>query len=98
MSNGKKPADPNEGGNPNSLNVSVVYGLAKPTTINRKQSMNAVLQAVLKLFDVTAAANSFRLLLQATGAELPLDRSAEDAGLVEGSVIVLAPRAASGGR
>lgn len=98
MTSEKKPGKPEGAGNPNAITVTVSYGINKTLEINRKQAVNAVLQAVLKLFDVHADPSGFRLLLQPSGAELQLNSSVEDAGVVQGSTIVLAPRAASGGR
>ncbi len=83
----------------NKLDVTVTYnGLPKALEVNRNQSLNAVLQHALKLFGVTADASAFRLIAEATGAELNLNQSAGDAGLVAGTRLLLAPRVVSGGR
>lgn len=85
-------------GSRNKITITVVYnGLAKPLEVNSKQSLNAVMPHSLRLFGVAAAPSGFRLLLEATGAELNLGQSVEDAGIVEGTRILLAPRAVSGG-
>lgn len=82
----------------NKFAVTVTYnGLGKPLEVNRNQSLNAVLQHALKLFGVTADPGGFRLLAEATGAELNLNQSVEDAGVVAGTRLVLAPRVVSGG-
>ena len=83
----------------NKFAVTVTYnGLGKSLEINRNEALNAVLQHALKLFGVTADPGGFRLLLEATGAELNLHQSVEDAGVAAGTRLVLAPRVVSGGR
>jgi hypothetical protein len=83
----------------NKFAVTVTYnGLSKSLEVNRNQALNAVLQHALQLFGVTADPGSFRLLLEATGAELNLHQSVEDAGVAAGTRLVLAPRVVSGGR
>lgn len=83
----------------NKIAVTVTYnGLSKSLEVNRNQALNAVLQHALKLFGVTADPGGFRLLLEATGAELNLNQSVEDGGVAAGTRLVLAPRVVSGGR
>lgn len=83
----------------NKFAVIVTYnGLSKSLEVNRNQALNAVLQHALKLFGVTADPGGFRLLLEATGAELNLNQSVQDAGVAAGTRLVLAPRVVSGGR
>ena len=83
----------------NKFGVTVTYnGLGKSLEINRNEVLNAVLQHALKLFGVTADPGGFRLLLEATGAELNLHQSVEGAGVTAGTRLVLAPRVVSGGR
>lgn len=78
--------------------VTVTYnGLGKPLEVNSNQSLNAVLQHALKVFGVTADPSGFRLLAEASGAEINLNQSVEDAGVVPGTRLVLAPRVVSGG-
>lgn len=82
----------------NKFAVTVTYnGLGKLLEVNRNQSLNAVLQHALKLFGVTADPGGFRLLAETTGAELNLNQSVEDAGVVSDTRLVLAPRVVSGG-
>jgi uncharacterized protein DUF2604 len=83
----------------NKFAVTVTYnGLGKSLEVNRNQSLNAVLQHALKLFGVTADPGGFRLLVEATGAELNLNQSVEDAGVIADTRLVLAPRVVSGGK
>lgn len=89
----------NEKENAAELAVTVTYnGLGKQLEVNSHQSLNAVLQHALKLFGVTADSSGFRLLAESTGAELNLNQSVDDAGVVAGTRLVLAPRVVSGGR
>lgn len=97
-------ASPGQPGKPepadrNKFAVNVTYnGLGKLLEVNRNQSLNAVLQHALKLFGVAADPGGFRLLVEATGAELNLNQSVEDAGVTAATRLVLAPRVVSGGR
>lgn len=101
MNTNANPGQPDkpEHADRNKFAVNVTYnGLCKLLEVNRNESLNAVLQHALKLFGVTADPGGFRLLVEATGAELNLNQSVEDADVTAATRLVLAPRVVSGGR
>ncbi|MDP1912387.1 DUF2604 domain-containing protein [Brevundimonas sp.] len=93
----QKPDDPSKGPKdkpPNKITITVIYnGAPMPLEVSVNQALQAVLQDALQLFGIGAGP----LLFNEAGQELALNQSVKDAGLVEGSRVLLRPRAVAGG-
>jgi hypothetical protein len=79
------------------LELTVTYnGLDREVHYTPAESLQALLQHALRLFNITDNAHVMALWTEA-GVELPVEGSVRDAGVMPCSVLVLRPSAVRGG-
>jgi len=80
-----------------TLTLVIVYnGLERPVQANTHQTIQALLEHAMNAFGVHQNRHLMALWTD-SGVELQLNQSIQDAGLVEGSRLLLRPSAVRGG-